>query len=72
MEKTFVSARLYDKTITVSGFPPDIMLSELLEMFQALSVGLTFSPESWENCIIALAEEYKDTRKYREAQFGNS
>lgn len=65
MEKTFVSAKLYDKTITISGFAADSNLLDLLEIFQAVSIGLTYSQESWENCIIELAEVYKENQEVR-------
>ncbi len=72
MEKTFVSAKMYDKTVTISGFPPDITMMELLEMFQALAIGLTFTPDTWEDAIIESAEDYINSRKLREGSNGDS
>jgi hypothetical protein len=62
MEDTFVSAKMYGKTVTISGFPADSTLLDLLEIFQAISIGLTYSPTSWEDCIIELAETYKENQ----------
>jgi hypothetical protein len=72
MEKTFISAKLYDKTVTISGFAQDVTMMELLEMFQALAIGLTFSPDTWEDAIIESAEDYTNSRNLREAHRGDS
>lgn len=45
-----------DMNITVSQ---DINITQLLSVYERLTVAMTYTPETWKDAIIRLADEYK-------------
>lgn len=43
--------------------PADVTLDELFQTFKAIAMGLTFQPGSWENVVMAEAEEIEMSRR---------
>jgi hypothetical protein len=58
-EKTIVSAQAYNNKVTVE-LPIDASLTELMGAFRTLAIGLTYSPDSWKDVVMQLADEYRE------------
>jgi hypothetical protein len=57
--KTVVSAQAYNNKVTVE-LPLDANLNDLMEAFRTLAIGLTYSPDTWKEVIMQLADEYRE------------
>jgi hypothetical protein len=57
--KTVVSAQAYNNKVTVE-LPLDANLNDLMEAFRTLAIGLTYSPDTWKEVIMQLADEYHE------------
>jgi hypothetical protein len=60
-----ITANNYDISISIER-PDDITISELLEMFRTIAIGVTFTPVQWDNGILDLADEIRDNLKENE------
>jgi hypothetical protein len=58
-DRLTITAQAYDRKVSVEH-PQDLDMMELLDMFKAIAMGLTFSESTWEEAVITLAEEYND------------
>lgn len=58
-DKLTITAQSYDRKISIEH-PSDLDMMELMDMFKAIAMGLTFSESTWEEAVIALAEEYNE------------
>jgi hypothetical protein len=56
-----LTATNYDITISIER-PDDLTISELLEMFKIITLGITFAECQWNNAICDLAEEINETK----------
>jgi hypothetical protein len=65
--KTVVSAQAYNNKVTVE-LPIDANLNDLMDAFQTLVIGLTYSPDSWKDIIMQLADEYREIEEMHSRQ----
>lgn len=53
-----IEATNYDIKVSIER-PDDLTLSDLLEMFKVITLGITFSESQWNDAICDLADEIK-------------
>lgn len=58
-DKLTITAQSYDRKISIEH-PSDLDMMELMDMFKAIAIGLTFSEDTWEEAVLTLAEEYNE------------
>lgn len=58
-DKLTITAQSYDRKISVEH-PQDLDMMELMELFKAIAMSLTFSESTWEDAVLTLAEEYNE------------
>ena len=58
-DKLTITAQSYDRKISVEH-PQDLDMMELMDVFKAIAMGLTFSENTWEDAVLTLAEEYNE------------
>jgi hypothetical protein len=63
--KTVLSAQAHNNKVTIE-LPLDLTLNEFLEACRTLAIGITFTPETWKDAILTLADEYREDDEYRE------
>ena len=57
-----LTATNYDISITYER-PDDLTLSDLLDMYKVITLGITFSESQWNDAICDLADEINETKK---------
>lgn len=69
-DKLTVTAQNYNNKVSVE-IPSDASLCELMEAFKTLTIGLTYSPDSWKDVILQLADEYREIDEYQKERDDN-
>lgn len=57
-----IEATNYDIKVSIER-PDDLSISELLEMFKVITLGITFSESQWNDAICDLADEINEIKK---------
>lgn len=57
-----IEATNYDIKVSIER-PDDLTLSDLLEMFKVITLGITFSESQWNDAICDLADEINEIKK---------
>jgi hypothetical protein len=57
-----IEATNYDIKVSIER-PDDLTISELLEMFKVITLGITFSESQWNDAICDLADEINEIKK---------